>query len=97
MEMKNHFCINFLSFKLGGNRSEKVEVSKSLFENTWIRVKNMTFKFRKSTKGGKRLLVSIENLKMRLDIKYAKFDVIMNNVLGRDRESLPASMAINVS
>jgi hypothetical protein len=42
-------------------------------------------------------LISIENLKVRLSMKQAKFDVISNNVLGRDRESLPGYMAINIS
>jgi hypothetical protein len=96
MVMKSHFCISYLSFKLGGDAQKKTEVSKSIFENTWFRAKNIHIGFTKS-KSGKRLLLKVDQLTLRLAIKYIKFDVIMNNVLGRDRESLPAAMAINIS
>ena len=48
------------------------------------------------TEKGKRLVLSIEDLKVRLDMQYIKFDVIMNNVLGRDKNALPGIIAVNI-
>jgi hypothetical protein len=59
--------ISFLSFRVGKDPQSKTPSSGSIAETTWIRIKNMKLGI-KMTEKGKRLVLSIEDLKVRLDM-----------------------------